>query len=340
VKTFTPYGGGVAVRRWRDAMEAALYGPGGFFVGPDRPADHFRTSVHAGPVFAGAILRLVSAVDAALGHPRRLDVVDVGAGRGELLAALGGMAGGSLGGRLRLVAVEKAGRPGGLPGGIEWRDAVPDRVDGVLLGLEWLDNVPVDVVEVDPDGVPRVVLVDGAGRERLGGPVDVAQRFWMARWWPLDGCPPGSRAEIGDRRDAAWAEAVGAVRRGVALAVDYGHLKGARPGGGTLSGYRAGRQVAPLPDGSTDVTALVAMDAVAAASGRAYCLVTQREALRALGVDGRRPPVDRAAADPAGYVRALAAAGLAAELTDPGGLGAHWWLAQPVGLDGRGIIPW
>ncbi|MET8231121.1 SAM-dependent methyltransferase, partial [Micromonospora sp. NPDC005298] len=77
---------------WRDAMSHALYGPDGFFVVGTGPADHFRTSVHASPAFATALLRLVTHVDAALGHPPRLDVVDVGAGRGELLRALAGLA--------------------------------------------------------------------------------------------------------------------------------------------------------------------------------------------------------------------------------------------------------
>ncbi|MGW1487647.1 SAM-dependent methyltransferase, partial [Micromonospora parva] len=84
--------------RWRDAMNRALYGPGGFFVAGGGPAAHFRTSVHASPVFATALLRLLTQVDAALGHPPRLDVVDVGAGRGELLRALVGLAVGVSGG--------------------------------------------------------------------------------------------------------------------------------------------------------------------------------------------------------------------------------------------------
>ena len=117
-----------------------------------------------------------------------------------------------------------------------------------------------------------------------------------------------------------------------ALAVDYGHLRATRPPGGTLAGYRAGRQVPPVPDGSCDLTAHVAVDAVAAAGGAPYRLVSQRAALRGLGVDGARPPLGRAATDPGGYLRALAAASAAAELTDPAGLGGHWWLLHPVGV--------
>ena len=50
-------------------MDRALYGPDGFFVSGAGPAAHFRTSVHASPVFAAALLRLLDQVDAALGHP-------------------------------------------------------------------------------------------------------------------------------------------------------------------------------------------------------------------------------------------------------------------------------
>jgi SAM-dependent MidA family methyltransferase len=136
--------------------------------------------------------------------------------------------------------------------------------------------------------------------------------------------------EIGWPRDVAWADAVSRVRRGYALAVDYGHLRAGRPGLGTLTGFRDGRQVAPVPDGSCDVTAHVAMDAVAGAVGTPYMLVTQREALRALGIDGGRPTIDLAHTDPAGYLRALSAAGAAGELIDPAGLGGHWWLLHSI----------
>jgi SAM-dependent MidA family methyltransferase len=230
--------------------------------------------------------------------------------------------------------VEVAPRPRGLDEGIRWRRAVPDGIVGVLVATEWLDNVPLDAAEVDRDGWFRRVLVDPAtGVETLGGVVHAADAFWLARWWP-GRAEPGERAEIGWPRDVAWADAVSSVRRGCALAVDYGHVRDRRPALGTLTGYRGGRQVAPVPDGTCDVTAHVAMDAVAEAAGTPYALITQRDALRALGVDGARPPLDRARTDPAGYVRALAGAGAAAELTDPAGLGGHWWLLHTIGIPG------
>src|SRR5438874_723191 len=199
--------------RWSTAMRRALYAPGtGFFVGHGHPAEHFRTSAHASPLFPGAIAELL--------------------------------------------------------------------------------------VRVDP--------------------------AWRARWWPLD---PGHVAEVGRPRDEAWRGAVGTVRHGLALCVDYGHVAGQRPALGTLTGYRGGRQLPPVPDGSCDLTAHVAVDALGGT------LIRQREALRALGVSGRRPPLRLATEDPAGCVRALRAAGDAAELTDPAGLGGHYWILEPVGLD-------
>src|SRR5215475_13177283 len=130
------------MRHWRTAMADALYGSSGFFRRPDSgPADHFRTSAHTGPVFATAMTALISAVDAALGHPERLEVVDIGAGRGELLTGVLRAARRTLRSRLRPIAVEVAPRPADLPDAIAWRDSLPDRIDGVLLATEWLDNV-------------------------------------------------------------------------------------------------------------------------------------------------------------------------------------------------------
>ncbi|MBQ1018272.1 SAM-dependent methyltransferase [Micromonospora sp. D93] len=398
---------------WRDAMSRALYGPGGFFVASTGPADHFRTSVHASPAFATALLRLISEVDTALGHPDRLDVVDVGAGRGELLhtllglvasvPAVGGAVGvstaaarrsphepslvaarPSLADRIRFTAVEYAHRPENLPEEINWTAEIPTGVTGLLIATEWLDNVPLDVA-VHTEESWRYLLVDpDTGAESVGEPVSSADLDWLTNWWPspanrpsTDGDPnPGAtwsdattesesgfgaarpaqgssltarsrpgcpetphsdhRAEIGRPRDEAWANAVAKISRGLAVAVDYGHLRDARPVDGTLTGYRGGRQVPPVPDGSSDVTAHVAMDSVASAGAAvarcAYSLVLQREALRALGADGGRPPLSLAGTDPVGYVRALAAASAVAELTDRAGLGGHLWLRQPVGI--------
>ncbi len=468
-------------RGWRAATESALYGTDGFYRRPEGPAGHFRTSVHASPLFADAVARLLCRVDQALGRPASLDFVDMAAGRGELVTGVLAALPADVAARTRAYAVEIAARPEGLAHRIEWLPEPPPQVTGLLFANEWLDNVPVEVAEVDSAGVVRLVLVRDDGTERLGEPVSGAEAQWLARWWPL-AHEQGLRAEIGLPRDSAWASAVSRVARGLAVAVDYAHTADARPPFGTLTGFREGRETPPVPDGSCDITAHVALDACAEAgahatpnaragaeaavrgvgadaapgvgagtgaevagapvgaradaltgaevgtsagahdnaparaepdpeaatgaqagaepgtparaktdalastetgappsahndtpagaesdapagtqagaepgtparasvdvpaaggdgtAGGAACappgvrLLSQRDALRALGIVGVRPPLALAGTDPSAYVRALARAGEAAELTAPGGLGDFGWLVQLVGI--------
>jgi SAM-dependent MidA family methyltransferase len=339
-------------RTWRAAAEQALYGNdgAGFFV-RETPRAHFRTSVHASPLFAAAVARLLRYVDDALDRPGDLALVDVGAGRGELLTEVLAALPAEVAARVRPHAVERAPRPEGLDERIVWSHELPADAGaaGLLFANEWLDNVPVDVVEVGTDGRPHEVLVRASdGAEQLGGPLPQGpDTDWLARWWPLTAeqggsAEPGLRAELGRPRDEAWATAVRILDRGLAVAVDYGHRHEDRPPFGTLTGYLEGREVSPVPDGSRDLTSHVALDACAAAGAAARAetegagasppaLLSQRTALRALEVDGARPPLALASSDPAAYVRRLAAAGEAAELTDAAGLGAFSWLVQPLG---------
>jgi SAM-dependent MidA family methyltransferase len=346
---------------WRQAMQAALYGPGGFYTRGERPARHFRTSVHTSPGYAAAVLELLREVDAGLGWPERIDLVDVGAGGGELLEqvlaavagpgppgagppepgpAAGGLAGPDLtgrgqglAGRIAVCAVEVAPRPAGLDPRIRWEREPPAGITGLVIASEWLDNVPLDVVELTATG-PAVVQVDPVtGAERPHGQPGPADLAWILAWWPLRAC--GERAEVGRTRCTAWAGVIRGIARGVAVAADYGHLKASRPGRGTLTGYVEGRAVPAIPDGSRDITAHVALDACAeagkAAGAGETVLTTQRAALRALGLDARRPSLGLAASDPEGYALALCRASQNAELVDAAGLGGFGWLAQAVG---------
>jgi SAM-dependent MidA family methyltransferase len=288
-------------QRFRVAMEQALYGPDGFYT-RHRPARHFTTSAQS-PLFARAIARLITRVDVALGTPDTLNIVDVGAGEGELLAHLMAALPPAVARRARPVAVELT------------RPEVPDGIVGLLIATEWLDNVPLDLAENGR------YLNDAA-------PLEPADAAWIERWWPS----PSGIVEIGRRRDEAWAAVVARLRAGLALAVDYGHLLGTRPEHPTLAGFHDGREVEPRLDGSTDITCHVAMDSAGAATGLEVHLRTQREALKALGVDGARPPLELARSQPAEYLRRLAGASEAATLTDPAGLGAHLWLWHEVGI--------
>ncbi len=319
-------------------MEHALYGPSGFYVRGAGPQAHFRTSVTSGPLFAAALQRLVSDVDDALARPAALRVVDVGAGDGSLLTAV--LAGLDVDQRRRwqLTGVDLRGRPASLPPEIGWVREPPTGVDGVVVAHELLDNVPLDVVEQTEAGL-RLVVVDELGQESLGGPLTNDDADWLRRWWPMEDADVGDRAEVGHPRDAAWAALVTSLRRGTAVAVDYAHTRAQRAAGswasGSLTAYRAGHQVAPVPDGSCDLTAHVALDACEDAGIRAGATdsvtLAQFLALPALGVSGRRPPLDLAHSDPVGYVAALSRASQAAELTQRGGLGDFTWLVQTRG---------
>ncbi len=312
---------GTGARAWRTAMAEALYGDGGFYRRGETPGRHFRTSVTSGgaSLLAEALHRLALAAGLRT-------VIDMGSGGGELLTALH-----LLDPTLDLHGVDIADRPAGLPTPVRWWPEAPAGLTGLLVANEWLDNVPVDVVIPARDG-PRVLLVDGDGDENPGPPPDAADTRWLHRWWPP--AADRERLEVGRSRDEAWAAAVRRLAGGLAVAIDYGHLSGDRPPLGSLTGFRRGRETRPVPDGTCDLTAHVAIDACRIAgedaAGRPALLIRQRTALRALGVDGRRPPLRLAAHKPREYAGSLARASMAATLTDATGLGAFWWLLQPV----------
>ncbi|CAG6393800.1 SAM-dependent methyltransferase, MidA family [Actinacidiphila cocklensis] len=308
---------------WRTAMQQALYGPGGFFL-RERPAGHFRTSVHVSRLYAEAVAELLCRVDSALGHPGELVFTDMAAGGGELCAGVLDALPPGVAARVRPYAVDLSPRPAGLDPRITWAAETPRNVRGLLFANEWLDNVPLDVAEADEDGAVRYVEVRTSdGAERLGAEVDSADAQWLRRWWPA--LSPGERAEIGRPRDEAWAAAAASLADGLAVAVDYCHVLAERPPYGTLTGYRAGRQVPPVPDGTCDLTAHVAADSLPGG-----VRVAQRDALRALGLTAARPPLALATTSPADYVRALSAASEAAALISPTTLGTFTWSLTPT----------
>lgn len=319
---------------WDEAWQHALYGPQGFYLSA-APAAHFRTSVHASPLLAEALARLARAC--GLGR-----VIDIGSGRGELLHALA-----DADPDLELIGVDVdvVERPPWLPPRARWvRSPGGAQLPGLgglasgalVVAHEWLDDVPCPVLEVDGRGRLRVVQVGWDGAEHPGGDPTPVQLAWVHRWWPVDAAVPGDRVEVGLPRDLAWAALVAQAEGSVLLAVDYAHALGSRPTSGTLVGYRRGAVVDPVPDGSCDLTAHVALDAAGAAAAdgtqvRSTVLTTQRDALTALGVDAARPQHELAAKDPAAYLAALSRCGQAGELLARDGLGGFGWLVQSRG---------
>lgn len=308
---------------WREAWQEALYGTAGFYRRAEGPAGHFTTSTHGplGPVFAAAIL--------ALSEREGLErIVDIGAGRGELLRQLH-----ALTPSIPLLGVEVVGRPDDLPAGIDWLVApggallpagLTDLRSTLVVANEWLDVVPCTVARVTATGSVHEVLVDPrSGAEALGDPLSPPEAAWVAEHWPTEAMAVGDRLEIGLARDHAWADLVGRVRDGVVLAIDYGHVRAARPRGGTFMGYAKGLAVPPRADGSCDLTAHVAMDSLPGARLR-----SQREWVRDLLPATPLPVAGEARGDPAAYLGALARRGALTQLTDPGGLGAFLWATR------------
>jgi SAM-dependent MidA family methyltransferase len=308
---------------WADAWQEALYGPQGFYRGAG-PRAHFTTATH------GALGAALAQAIATLARERGLrHVVDIGAGRGELMGHLY-----AADPALRLTGVDVVQRPRDLPEPAEWLVSpggadLPGSLSGLrdalVLAHEWLDVVPCPIAEVDGGGVLRHRLVDpGTGAESWGPPVAGEDLEWAGRHWFTT--TEGDRVEVGRTRDVAWDDLLSRIRSGLAIAVDYGHRGGERPGEGTLAAYREGMRVDPVPDGSCDLTAHVAMDTLDHDD-----LVDQRTALRGLGLDAHTPPHDLARRDPEGYLRALVSSSAAAALTAPDGFGAFLWAFKRVG---------
>ena len=313
---------------WPQAWQSALYGPGGLYRRPAGPAGHFATSTQGAPGLGELMAR---ALVTLMEREGLTTFVDVGCGRGELLAHVQALAP-----SVSCIGVDVVSRPDALPADVVWLESpggvelprdLHDLGAALVLANEWLDVVPCTVAQVDADGALREVLVEPrTGEERLGDPLTGPDLLWCQRFWPVDAAEPGDRVEVGLTRDEAWAGLLGRLRTGMAVAVDYGHVAGARPPEGTLTGFRSGHHVVPVPDGSCDITAHVAMDSL-----RHDELFDQRTAVRRLGIDGStRPGHELARADPTAYLLALGEASAAAALTARGGLGDFLWAIARV----------
>jgi len=270
---------------WSAAWADSQFGEAGFYR-THRAEDEFRTSVHVDRQLARALAERITR-ERQRSQVSDFAVIDIGAGDGSLLLHLRGL----LPPDITYLAVDLRPPPPGLPDDIAWiqrciNDGSADITgrdsewNGVLIAHEFLDDVPCDVLELDEELVPRVVLVDPeTGGEEIGPAIDdtAARRFiddptgsahWLERWWPAT--RPLARREVGLARDRMWAR-LRRVLSGTAIAIDYSHrLPERRRGvwdGGTLQGFKKGRPHRPIPDGSMNLTAHVALDACASSGG-------------------------------------------------------------------------
>jgi len=302
---------------WVEAWHAALYSPEGLYV-RDEPHEHFSTATSAGLIDV-----LATAVIALIRQDGLTGFVDIAGGAGELASAICDLAP-----DLEVTCVEVRPRPDGLSDRIRWvrspgGAALPAELhslrDVLVLAHEWLDNVPCVICERDGSDLLEV-CVSADGTESTGSAASALDRQWAERWWPQ-----GRRVEIGRARDEAWRDLLSRIDRGLAVAVDYGHRLGSRPPEGSLTAYRSGVVVDPVPDASCDLTAHVAVDSL-----EHDRLVTQRDLLRELQVVPPAPDRELAHRDPGAYLAALAHRSAAAALVDAAGFGGFWWVLRRV----------
>ncbi|GAA2107177.1 SAM-dependent methyltransferase [Microlunatus panaciterrae] len=313
---------------WRSAWATAAYGDDGFWR-TERPIGHFRTAAATTDLQA----RMIAAVLARA--PEIGAVVDLGAGDGQLLNSLL-----QLRPDLAFYGIDLRERPDDLDDDVTWcRDlwdvettawtsgeafvvlATLDRPT-LLLAVEWLDDLPCTICQRQGRSL-RLVDVDDTGNETLGMEASADDHAWAGHWWP-----EGPRVEVGSSRDRAWAAACAQLQGygGLGLVIDYGHLGADRPSSGTLTGFSHGHQCPPLPTGQMNLTAHVAIDAVAVAAehigAETVELVRQKDvAERLLAQQG---PVGGDA------LTALVRRSEMHAITAPTVFGDFWWLLQRV----------
>jgi NADH dehydrogenase [ubiquinone] 1 alpha subcomplex assembly factor 7 len=237
-----------------------------------------------------------------MGAPARILLVELGPGRGTLIAdalrAAKLVPGLLAAAELHLVEVSPALREHQRAAlhsyRVIWHDGLADLPDGPLLLVanEFFDALPVRHFERGARGwCERMVVLDGAGDLAFGlaPPSPAAAHLVPAA---LRAAPAGSLAEVSP---AALGLAAALGRRirdhgGAALIVDYGHAKTAT--GVTLQALRSHAPHAVLQHpGSADLTAHVDFAALARAAEEAGAWaqgpVTQGTFLKRLGLEAR-----------------------------------------------------
>jgi NADH dehydrogenase [ubiquinone] 1 alpha subcomplex assembly factor 7 len=267
-------------------MELALYGEGGFYQRPPVGRDgDFVTSPHVHWWFAYALAVALGELQAALGDPSPAHVVEVGAGDGALARTLLEIVGDA--GPVEYVAIERS------PGAIARLKELPLRVvtslteiapvrDATIIANELLDNLPFRRIRGTDHGTVEV-RVDAVGEAFVESqePADDELRDLAGDVRPGEEkiVPAGALAFVDELARAS--------QRSYALLIDY--AEAGVPSSERVHGYRGQRVVADvlLNPGTTDITAGVDMNAVAARSAQngleVLGRVSQRDALLALG---------------------------------------------------------
>jgi len=213
-------------------MKAALYAPGlGYYAAGAMKfgaAGDFVTAPEMTPLFGRTLAHATAPVLAQTGG----DVLELGAGSGQLAADLLGELE-----QLRALPVrycilevsadlrerQQATIARALPHlaeRVHWLDALPEQVNGVILGNEVLDALPVELVHwTDAGPLARGVVLEGNAFAWEDRPI--ADPVLRARAEALD-LAPGYLSEINLAADALIASLAHALDRGLILMIDYG----------------------------------------------------------------------------------------------------------------------
>lgn len=322
--------------RFDSFQRAALYDrDGGYYERPGRVGREgdFVTGASWHPAFARCLLRLASRLADELAPP--VDLVDVGAGEGELLAHLAAER--PEGVALRLAGVEasatrRATASSRVPDARFHADAadLPGGIAGLVVAYELFDALPVRALRLGEDGelFERRVGLDGNGAFAwvdAACPDGAEILAGLARRGAVP--EPGQLLEVRPGAPALAHELARHLERGLVLVFDYGAptraLYGPARTSGTLEaflGHTVTRDVLSDP-GSRDITSWVDFgelgEALEAEGLTVRGLVTQSRLLLTSGIAEELARAG-AAASPA---ERAAERNAVAKLFMPGGMG-------------------
>ena len=266
----------------------------GYYITRDPLGDKgdFITAPEVSQVFGELVGVWAVGAWAAMGQPEAFNLVELGPGRGTLMAdvlrtvrkAAPGFAAAASAHLVETSPVLRQKQRRALGEAVHWHDRLEDVPDGpmILLANEFFDAIPIR----------QFLRRDGVWRERVVGLGDGGLTLGVG------GIVPGTMGKDGDILEFApardeIAREIGArlvAYRGAALIIDYGHLHTAP--GDTLQAMRA-HQFVPVTEtpGEADLTSHVDFEklaqAVAESGAVAHRGMTQRDFLLAMGLEQR-----------------------------------------------------
>jgi NADH dehydrogenase [ubiquinone] 1 alpha subcomplex assembly factor 7 len=289
---------------WR-YMELCLTHPEhGYYISHDplgREGD-FTTSPEVSQMFGELLGLWAASVWRAMGQPSLLRLIELGPGRGTMMAdalrALRVLPPLYQALSVHLVEINPVLREkqrAALSGvrHIAWHDSI-NRVPAgpaVILANEYFDVLPIhQVVKRETGWHERVVQLDDGGRLVFGAAAEPTPRFEVLLPPLVRAAPIGAVFEW--RPDAEIMKIASRVRDqdGAALIIDYGHLRS--DAGDTFQAIARHSFTDPLKNpGQADVTAHVDFQALVRAAedlgARVHGPVTQGEFLKRLGIETR-----------------------------------------------------